>query len=107
MHNFIIAVYAVVSLLVAALAHAGDKKCVKVYGKTPTEAFAAAAQLAAEKDAELGGKNCLRADTTIQILPETKNGLYVAELQYSLDKGSCEVKPESQSQAMKEEGLSP
>jgi hypothetical protein len=96
MQNFIIASYAAAGLLLATLAHAGDKKCAKVYGKTVAEAFAAGVQLAASKDEELGGKDCLRADTTIQILPEKENGLHVAEVHYSTDKGACEEKQEFQ-----------
>ncbi len=96
MQNFIIAAYAAVGLLIAALAHAGDKKCARAYGKTVAEAFAAGVQLAASKDAELGGTTCLKSDTTIQILPKKENGLYMAEVHYSSKKGLCKVKPESQ-----------
>ena len=104
MHNLIITVYAAAGLLAATLAYAGEK-CVKVYGKTVAETFAAAAQLAASKDAELGGENCLNANTTIHILPEKENGLYVAELHYTPRKGTCPVELETQTEV--EEGRSP
>ena len=106
MQNFIIAAYALSGLLVAAaFAHAGDKKYVRVYGKTVAEAFAAGAQVAAVKDAELGGANCLKADTTIHILPKTEDGLYVAEVRYTLGKGKCKLKPKTTTSD--EEGRSP
>lgn len=105
MQNFIIAAYAISGVLVAAaLAQAGEKKYARVYGKTVAEVFAAGVQVAAVKDAELGGGNCLKADTTIHILPKTENGLYVAEVRYTLGNGQCELNLET---PISEEGRSP
>ncbi len=92
MKKLVIAACAAVALLAAGAVQAEEKKnCVRGYGKTADEAFALGVKLAEGKDAELG-KNQVRADIRIRILPQKINGLYVVEV-YSSGKGACDLKP--------------
>jgi hypothetical protein len=72
-----------------------SKLCIREYGKTPAEAFAAGAKILATADALLGADK-LHGDVRIRILPEQEKGMFVAEV-YSVPdkKGACPtVKPE-------------
>jgi hypothetical protein len=67
-------------LLYPTLSFSGD--CVTVYGHSPGEAFAAAAQLVEERE----GKDCVNSATRVRLLKEKENGLYVAEVSLG---GAC------------------
>ncbi|MCI5166570.1 MAG: hypothetical protein D3903_10875 [Candidatus Electrothrix sp. GM3_4] len=69
------------------------KLCVRNYGKTPAEAFAAGAEILRQADAQLG-KNKLHGDVRIRILPEKENGMFVVEVYSFPDNGSCPLKSE-------------
>jgi len=71
-----------------------SKLCIREYGKTPAEAFAAGAKILAKADALLGTDK-LHGNVQIRILPEQEQGMFVVEV-YSVPnkKGSCPVKPE-------------
>jgi hypothetical protein len=69
------------------------KICVRDYGKTPAEAFAAGAEILQKADKQLGGDK-LHGDVRIRILPEKENGMFVVEVYSFPDSGSCPVKTE-------------
>ena len=69
------------------------KLCVRNYGKTPAEAFAAGAEILRQADAQLG-KDKLHGNVRIRILPEKENGMFVVEVYSFPDNGSCPVKSE-------------
>jgi hypothetical protein len=94
MKKYIIVLLAITALITGeAYADEAKKTCVRGYGKTAAEAFSLGVKLAESKDAELGKKHHLRADTRIRVLPEKVNGLYVVEV-YSSRKGACDLKLE-------------
>jgi hypothetical protein len=67
------------------------KLCVRDYGKTPAEAFAAGAEILRKADNQLGGDK-LHGNVRIRILPEKENGMFVVEVYSFPDNGSCPVK---------------
>jgi len=91
-----IAALAFFLLFAAGLAHSDDysKNHLRGYAKTVDEAFALGVKLAEDADFEIGeGKNCLKPDAKIKILPEKEKGLYVVEVHDSAHKGPCNPKP--------------
>jgi hypothetical protein len=69
------------------------KLCVKDYGKTPAEAFAAGMKRIQEADAQLGEYK-MHGNVRIRILPEKENGLFVAVVYSHPDNGLCTVRPD-------------
>ena len=69
------------------------KLCVRDYGKTAAEAFAAGAEILRQADAQLG-EDKLHGNVRIRILPEKENGMFVVEVYSFPDSGSCPVKSE-------------
>jgi hypothetical protein len=69
------------------------KICVRDYGKTPAEAFAAGAKILQEADGQLG-RDKLHGNARIRILPKKENGLFVVEVYSFPESGSCPVKIE-------------
>ncbi|WP_446008591.1 hypothetical protein [Candidatus Electrothrix sp.] len=69
------------------------KLCIRDYGKTPEEAFALGNEILQKADASLGTDK-LHGNVRIRILPEKENGMFVVEVYFYPDTGSCPVKPE-------------
>ena len=69
------------------------KLCIRNYGKTPAEAFAAGAQILQQADGQLG-ESKLHGHARIRILPEKENGMFVVEVYSFPDSGSCPLKTE-------------
>ncbi len=69
------------------------KLCIRNYGKTPAEAFAAGAEILRKADDRLG-KNKLHGNARIRILPEKENGMFVVEVYSFPSSGSCPLKTE-------------
>ncbi len=71
-----------------------SKLCIREYGKTPAEAFAAGAKILEKADALLGTDK-LHGDVRIRILPEKEKEMFVVEV-YSFPekKEFCPVNPE-------------
>jgi len=69
------------------------KICVRDYGKTPAEAFAAGAEILRKADGQLD-ENKLHGNVRIRILPEKENGMFVVEVYSFPDSGSCPLKTE-------------
>ncbi|MCI5123827.1 MAG: hypothetical protein D3925_04960 [Candidatus Electrothrix sp. AR5] len=69
------------------------KICVRDYGKTPAEAFAAGAEILRKADDQLG-ESKLHGNVRIRILPEKENGMFVVEVYSFPDSGSCPLKTE-------------
>jgi hypothetical protein len=69
------------------------KICIRDYGKTPAEAFAAGAEILRKADGQLG-EDKLHGNARIRILPEKENGMFVVEVYSFPDNGSCPVKTE-------------
>ncbi|RWX46609.1 hypothetical protein VU01_102512 [Candidatus Electrothrix marina] len=69
------------------------KLCVRDYGKTPAEAFAAGAEILRKADGQLG-EDKLHGNVRIRILPEKENGMFVVEVYSFPDSGSCPLKTE-------------
>ncbi|WP_339137849.1 MAG: hypothetical protein WGN25_06825 [Candidatus Electrothrix sp. GW3-4] len=67
--------------------------CVRDYGKTPAEAFAAGAKILQKADAQLGADK-LHANVRIRILPKKENGMFVVEVYSFPESKSCPVKSE-------------
>lgn len=69
-----------------------SKLCIREYGKTPAEAFAAGAKIVAKADSLLK-QNKLHGNVRIRILPKKEKGLFVVEV-YSFpeNKGFCPVR---------------
>ncbi|WP_446008592.1 hypothetical protein [Candidatus Electrothrix sp.] len=71
-----------------------SKLCIREYGKTPAEAFAAGAKILEKADALLGADR-LHGNVRIRVLPEKEKDMFVVEV-YSIPdkKKSCPVNPE-------------
>jgi hypothetical protein len=69
------------------------KICVRDYGKTPAEAFAAGAKILQEADGQLG-RDKLHGNARIRILPKKENGMFVVEVYSFPESGACPVKTE-------------
>ncbi|MGB5686651.1 MAG: hypothetical protein WBM35_12610 [Candidatus Electrothrix sp.] len=69
------------------------KLCIRNYGKTPEEAFAAGAEILRKADSQLG-KSKLHGNARIRVLPEKENGMFVVEVYSFPDSGSCSLKTE-------------
>ncbi|MCI5141044.1 MAG: hypothetical protein D3909_04810 [Candidatus Electrothrix sp. ATG1] len=64
------------------------KLCVRDYGKTVAEAFAAGTEILRKADAQLG-EDKLHGNVRIRVLPEKENGMFVVEVYSFPDSGSC------------------
>jgi hypothetical protein len=67
--------------------------CIRDYGKTPAEAFAAGTKILQKADKSLGADK-LHGNVRIRILPEKEHGMFVVEVYSFPDNVSCPVQPE-------------
>ena len=91
MQKSIIIASAIASLFLSSSVYA-ETCSHKVYGETVEEAFKAGAELVKLTD---GGNNVLDANTTIRILPEKENGMFVVKVSPSLNTNYCPLEHKS------------